>query len=61
MATASEITELTRAVARADEQINAALDLADEHAFHQWCDRRASLLTRIEQSLLALANGKVRA
>lgn len=61
MATPSEITELTRAVARADEQINAALDVGDEPAFHDWCDRRASLLTRIERALLALANARVTA
>lgn len=61
MATPSEITGLSLAVARADEQINAALDQCDRRAFKQWCQRRTSLLARIESALLALANAKVRA
>lgn len=61
MATSSEITGLALAVARADEQINAALDLRDRRQFRAWCKRRASLLTRIETALLALASAKVTA
>lgn len=59
MATPSEITGLSLAVARADDQIDKALDAGDRRAFRQWCQRRASLLTRVEAALLALANARV--
>lgn len=59
MATPSEITGLTLALGRADEQINTALDAGDRRAFRIWCGRRASLLARLERTLLAVATAEV--
>lgn len=59
MATPSEITGLTHAVARADEQINAALDHGDRRAFKVWCQRRTSLVARRERALLLAATAEI--
>lgn len=59
MATPSEITGLTIALANTDAQIDKALDIGDERAFKVWCQRRASLLAKIERTLLAVATTEV--
>lgn len=59
MASPSEITGLTIALANTDEQIDYALDRGDRRAFRVWCGRRRSLLAKIERSLLAVATTEV--
>jgi hypothetical protein len=55
MATPSEITGLTIALANTDLQIDKALDDRNQRAFILWCRRRASLLAKLERGLLTAA------
>jgi len=59
MATPSEIVGLTIALANTDNQIDKALDVGDRRAFRLWCQRRTSLLAKIERTLLAVATTEV--
>lgn len=59
MATPSEITGLSIALANTDLQIDRALDHADRRAFRLWCQRRRSLLAKLERTLLAVATAEV--
>jgi hypothetical protein len=61
MATPSEITGLTIALSNTDAQIDASLDRGDKRAFRVWCQRRATLLAKLERTLLAVATTEVRA
>lgn len=61
MATPSEITGLSIALANTEQQIDAALDHGDRRAFRLWCQRRVSLLAKLERTLLAVATTEVRA
>jgi hypothetical protein len=54
MSTPSEITGLTIALANTELQIDQALDRGDRRAFRVWCQRRTSLLAKIERTLLAV-------
>lgn len=58
MATPSEVSGLSIMLANADDQINKALDEGDRRAFRVWCQRRASLLARVEKALLSVATAK---
>lgn len=55
----SEITGLGVCIARADTEIDAALDRGDRRAFRVYCKRRASLVARRERALLAAATAEV--
>lgn len=55
MASPSEITGLSIALSNTDHQIDKALDCGDR----LWCQRRASLLARLERTLLAVATTEV--
>lgn len=61
MATPSEITGLSIALANTEDQIDAALERGDHRAFKVWCGRRASLIARRERALLDVATAEVRA
>jgi hypothetical protein len=50
-----EITGLQLSLSNTNEQIDAALDKGDRRAFRVWCNRRTSLIARLERQLLALA------
>lgn len=59
MATPSEISGLSVMLTNTDDQIDKALDRGDRRAFRLWCQRRASLLAKIERTLLAVATAEV--
>lgn len=58
VASPSEITGLTIALANTDLQIDKALDERNQRAFRLWCQRRTSLLVKLERTLLAVATAK---
>lgn len=51
----SEITGLSIALSNTEQQIDKALDDFNRRAFVLWCQRRASLLAKLERTLLAVA------
>jgi hypothetical protein len=55
VATSSEITGLSIALANTETQIDKALDDGNQRAFILWCQRRRSLLAKLERTLLAVA------
>jgi hypothetical protein len=59
VATPSEITGLTIALTNTNLQIDRALDQGDRRAFRLWCQRRRSLLAKLERTLLAVATAEV--
>lgn len=59
MASPSEITGLQLTLASTMEQIDAALDTGNQRAFRLWCQRRESLIARLERTLLAVATSEV--
>lgn len=58
VATPSEITGLSIALANTETQIDKALDDGNQRAFILWCQRRRSLLAELEGTLLAVATAK---
>lgn len=58
MASAAEVSGLQICLLNTDAQIDCALDKMDRRAFRLWCQRRTSLLARIESTLLAVATAK---
>lgn len=59
MATPSEITGLSIALSNTELQIDKALDERNQRAFILWCQRRRSLLAKLERTLLAVATTEV--
>lgn len=55
VASPSEITGLTIMLANTEQQIDKALDDGNRRAFRLWCQRRTSLLAKLERTLLAVA------
>ena len=59
MASPSEITGLSIALSNTELQIDKALDERNQRAFILWCQRRRSLLAKLERTLLAVATTEV--
>ncbi|MGB3443873.1 MAG: hypothetical protein WBA97_34480 [Actinophytocola sp.] len=59
MAHPSEITGLSLALSNTELQIDKALDDGNRRAFRLWCQRRTSLLAKLERTLLAVATTEV--
>jgi hypothetical protein len=55
----SEITGLSIALSNTELQIDKALDDGNRRAFRLWCQRRRSLLAKLERTLLAVATTEV--
>lgn len=55
VASPSEITGLSIALSNTETQIDKALDEHNQRAFVLWCQRRRSLLAKLERTLLAVA------
>ena len=54
----SEITGLSIALSNTETQIDKALDEHNQRSFILWCQRRRSLLAKLERTLVAVATAR---